>query len=595
LTGDSDRTSGIRFIDSGSRVDDLHHTNSSTTFARYEYAYDLGSRITQIDSHVDGVSDFTYDNTNQLTDADHSGSGPADEDYDYDANGNRDSSGFDVDPNNQISTDGTYNYTYDDEGNRLTKTLISTGAKEEYSWDHRNRLLSVTFKNNSNAVTKKVDQTYDVWNQWVKRKVDTDGAGSATAVDTYFAYESGQIAFQWEDADGSGGSAPVLAHRYTWAEGVDQFISDEQISTPGSAGNVLWGLGDHLGTERDILDLIASAVSVVNHRDYNSFGSLTSETNSAVDLIIGFTSRPFDEYSWLSNHLNRWLDVWLKQWLSEDPITFAGIDANLRRYVGNQVISSVDPSGNIIVFVDGMLTDLKGRDGTNVGYFVRGLRKAWAEAGAPMQEVVYFNFERAVRRDAYDGMKSPYNQTVGLALMAYVATLKKKCSSEPVYVIGMSNGTNIVTYALEQGMKVDGVIFLGAALDKKHDLTKALTNTPWIASFWSENDTVAKSVSGAGSYGFDTKPKTLGEKKVNDMHHGSGIGAKADKDVAAEKPEKGKTLPFVSYYMGYNYIANGLALKKPPACTSGEKSDPAMRGHTDGLVVHESGKSNPRN
>ncbi|WP_254510276.1 RHS repeat-associated core domain-containing protein [Anatilimnocola floriformis] len=327
------------------RLNDLWHKHSSTTLARYQYDYDLASRIQQISSYVDGVSHYDYDDTNQLVGADHDGSGPPDEDYEYDANGNRNSSGFDVDSNNQIVTDGTYSYTYDGEGNRASKTLISTGEKEEYAWDHRNRLVSITFKDGSGNIVKTVGQTYDVWNQWIKRSVDADGAGADGDVDTYFAYESGQITFQWEDSDGAGGSAPTMSHRYTWAEGVDQFLADEQISTPGTAGNVLWGLGDHLGSLRDIADLVVSTVSVTNHRDYDTFGSLTSETNSAVDLLYGYTSKPWDDASGLQNNLNRWLDVWLKQWMSEDPIGFAAGDENLYRYVGNAVTTTIDPIG----------------------------------------------------------------------------------------------------------------------------------------------------------------------------------------------------------------------------------------------------------
>ncbi len=63
-----------------------------------------------------------------------------DESYSYDANGNRTMSGYSTTANNQLTTDGTYNYTYDDEGNRLTRTKISNGKIEEYIWDHRNRL-----------------------------------------------------------------------------------------------------------------------------------------------------------------------------------------------------------------------------------------------------------------------------------------------------------------------------------------------------------------------------------------------------------------------------------------------------------------------
>src|SRR4029079_7924174 len=66
-----------------------------------------------------------------------------------------------VTDNNRISTDGVYNYTYDDEGNMLTKVNISTGDKQEFVWDHRNRLVSVTFKNSSNVIQDKLEFQYD--------------------------------------------------------------------------------------------------------------------------------------------------------------------------------------------------------------------------------------------------------------------------------------------------------------------------------------------------------------------------------------------------------------------------------------------------
>jgi uncharacterized protein RhaS with RHS repeats len=47
----------------------------------------------------------------------------------------------------------------------------------------------------------------------------------------------------------------------------------------------------------------------------------------------------------LQNNLNRWYDPSIGRWLSEDPIGFAGGDANLYRYVGNAPNNAVDPAG----------------------------------------------------------------------------------------------------------------------------------------------------------------------------------------------------------------------------------------------------------
>jgi YD repeat-containing protein len=73
-----------------------------------------------------------------------------------------------------------YDYEYDDEGNRTAKEHIASGAREEYAWDHRNRLTAVTFKDGSSNVVQTVEQTYDVFNQWIVRSVDADGAGSGS-------------------------------------------------------------------------------------------------------------------------------------------------------------------------------------------------------------------------------------------------------------------------------------------------------------------------------------------------------------------------------------------------------------------------------
>ena len=65
------------------------------------------------------------------------------ESYDYDANGNRISEKFENSANNQLTSDGVFRYTYDDEGNRIEKAAIANNSKTVYQWDHRNRLIQV--------------------------------------------------------------------------------------------------------------------------------------------------------------------------------------------------------------------------------------------------------------------------------------------------------------------------------------------------------------------------------------------------------------------------------------------------------------------
>ncbi len=70
--------------------------------------------------------------TSQLTGADHSTQ--SDETYGYDANGNRNTSGYTTASNNRTTAGQGFTYTYDDEGNRLTRTETATGKVRSYEW-----------------------------------------------------------------------------------------------------------------------------------------------------------------------------------------------------------------------------------------------------------------------------------------------------------------------------------------------------------------------------------------------------------------------------------------------------------------------------
>jgi RHS repeat-associated protein len=202
----------------------------------------------------------------------------------------------------------------------------------------------VKFRNNAmGSVVKQVDYAYDHMNRLVKRTYDADGAGGGAATSQYWVYDDGINAVLQFD----GAAASNLAHRYLWANQVDQLLADEQVTGLGSGGNTLWALSDHLGTIRDIADLNegTGVTAITNHRTYNAFGKLTAETNAAVDLIFGYTGKQLDDATTYQHNLNRWYDSNLGQWISEDPIGFKAGDANLRRYVENLSTQIVDSNG----------------------------------------------------------------------------------------------------------------------------------------------------------------------------------------------------------------------------------------------------------
>ena len=335
--------------DSLHRLTDLDHKQGGTTLNAYDYTYDYASRMTSVTSTADGATNYTNDKTNQLTGSDFTGQ--TDETYTFDDNGNRIGGSYTVGANNLTSTDGTYNYTYDDEGNRTRRTKISDSSYEDYSWDYRNRLTGVTFKNSGGTTLKTVVYEYDAFNRMIRRTYDADGPGAGAAVDAFWAFDEGINPLLEFDAN----TSADVSHRYLWGPQVDQLLADEQVTSTSSAGNILWALSDNLGSVRDIADLSGGTTTVTNHRRFGAYGNLVSESNSAVDLVFAFTGKFADEVTGLQNNLNRWYDGKLGQWVSEDPIGFKAGDTNVRRYVGNNPILRLDSFGlaGTLVLPDG--------------------------------------------------------------------------------------------------------------------------------------------------------------------------------------------------------------------------------------------------
>ena len=150
------------------------------------------------------------------------------------------------------------------------------------------------------------------------------------------------------DKDGAGSvTAADESHRYLCGPAVDQVLADEQVVNPQTPGNVVWPLADNLGTVRDLAvnDPQTGVTSVANHRVFDSFGNLKSQTNAAVDCLFGFTGLPFDKASETYRTRTRPYDPSTGRWLQPDWITFRGGDANLYRYCGNSPTNATDPSG----------------------------------------------------------------------------------------------------------------------------------------------------------------------------------------------------------------------------------------------------------
>jgi hypothetical protein len=142
-----------------------------------------------------------------------------------DKNGNRTNSGYITDAGNRLRSDGTYNYEYDDEGNRTTRTKIADGTVDTYSWDYRNRLMGIVTRDLDGVVTRTVGYSYDVDDRRVSKTVDG-------VVENYYL-DGEQITFV---TDGGGNET----EHYLYGLNVDQVLAQD------SSTGMLWALVDRL-------------------------------------------------------------------------------------------------------------------------------------------------------------------------------------------------------------------------------------------------------------------------------------------------------------------------------------------------------------
>ena len=151
-----------------------------------------------------------------------------------------------------------------------------------------------------------------------------------------------------------------MSHRYLNGPAVDQVLADEQLTpvTGGgydltSPGNAVWTLSDNEGTIRDLAVYNAGtgSTTVGNHRMYDPFGKLVSQTNpatgnaAAVDCLFGYAGCATDSNTDIEFHERRVKISGSPDWLSPDPINLTSGVTNLDDYCGNNPINATDPSG----------------------------------------------------------------------------------------------------------------------------------------------------------------------------------------------------------------------------------------------------------
>jgi len=239
--------------------------------------------------------------------------------------------GYVTGPDNQLLNDGTWAYTYDNEGNVVQKVGDTGTSEAGYSWvygfDNANRLTSATEYYSGSVVVQELN-FYAVNGN----RVEQDVTQSGTTTITKFAYDlSGNVIADLNSSNG------VVTRR--------MFLdaTDSVFARIGSGGALDFYLSDDLGSIRGLENTSGTLDDAIT---FDAWGNKTSESNPSNGDRYGFTGREWDAAIDLQYSRARYYDPTTGRWMTQDAMGFAAGDSNLYRYTTNNPIRSVDPSGH---------------------------------------------------------------------------------------------------------------------------------------------------------------------------------------------------------------------------------------------------------
>lgn len=215
---------------------------------------------------------------------------------------------------NQLTSTPAATFTYDANGNTLTKSIAS--GTTTYGWDFENRLTSVALPGGAGAVTFK----YDPFGRRIQK--------SSSSGTTNYLYDGGNSV---EEVDQTGAE---LAH-------YSQGLSIDEPLAAARAGAVGFYEQDGL---LSVTSLTGSTGEVLNSYTYDAFGNVSSSTGSFVNPFL-YTGRELDSETGLRYYRARYYDPTIGRFISEDPLRFlSGVD-DFFAYVSNNPVILKDPTG----------------------------------------------------------------------------------------------------------------------------------------------------------------------------------------------------------------------------------------------------------
>ena len=302
--------------DNLSRLTSVLHQLSGSTIDGATYTLDnAGNRTSKTDQLAAVTSNYTYDTIYQLTQVTQANN--TTESYSYDAVGNRTASlgvsSYTTNASNELTATSNASYTYDSNGNTLTKT--DSSGTTNYAWDFENRLASVTLPGSGGAVTFKYDPLGH-------RVYKSSSSGTSN-----FVYDGDDVI---EETNSTG----TAVARYSGTKNIDEPLAMFR------SGVTTFYNADGLGS---ITSMDSNSGAVAQTYTYDSFGRLTGSSGSLTNPFQ-YTARESDPETGLYYYRARYYAPSAGRFVSEDPIQSEG-GINFYVYAGNNSANFGDGTG----------------------------------------------------------------------------------------------------------------------------------------------------------------------------------------------------------------------------------------------------------
>jgi RHS repeat-associated protein len=303
----------------------------ATSFAKFNYGYDIVDRRTYVQYDNAKGDVYSYDAIDQVTDVKYDVTNPDGTpgtparavNYVWDPAGNRTTvtdnavpTAYTTNNLNQYATIGSTILHNDGNGS------LDSMAGWKYTYDAQNRLIKAVQGTNTFLFQ------YDARNRCVKKTF----LGSPS----YFYYDEWSLI---EERDAGG----VLINRYVNGAMMDEILKKV------SPANTIYYHHDALG---NVVRLTDNAGNVVEKYAYDVFGAPTIKNAAGTVISISaygnrfmFTGREYISQIGLYDYRNRMYSASLGRFLQTDPIGFAAGDYNLYGYVWNNPMNWIDAYG----------------------------------------------------------------------------------------------------------------------------------------------------------------------------------------------------------------------------------------------------------